>query len=132
MKDMRSDQHVMFGHNMTWKEHLEYRIYCKIKAESQSVNHEDTSGRETEKYLKVATLACELMEKEQDRQDDIQRFFKMVVWWLKKSPRHNDRFKTATALFTRAKLMLKKEREWTMKREIHDIQDSVQVRMSAE
>ena len=65
------------------------------------------------------------MEKEKDRQDDIQRFLKMVVWWLKKLPRHNDRFKTATALFTRAKLMLKKEREWTMKKEIHDIQDSV-------
>ena len=51
------------------------------------------------------------MEKEQERQDDNQRFLETVLLWLKELPRDSEpkRFKTATGLFDRAKLVLKKE-----------------------
>ena len=67
------------------------------------------------------------MRKEQERQDDNQRFLETVLLWLKRMPRDSEsgRFKTATGLFDRAKLVLKKEREWIVRKEIHDIQEKV-------
>ena len=67
------------------------------------------------------------MRKEQERQDDNQRFLETVLLWLKRMPRDSEsgRFKTATDLFSRAKLVLKKKREWIVRKEIHDIHNLV-------
>jgi hypothetical protein len=56
-----------------------------------------------------------------------QRLLEEVLLWLKRMPRDSEsgRFKTATDLFSRAKLVLKKEREWIVRKEIHDIQEKV-------
>ena len=67
------------------------------------------------------------MRKEQERQNDNQRLLEEVLLWLKRMPCDSEsgRFKTATDLFSRAKLVLKKEREWIVRKEIHDIQEKV-------
>ena len=79
LNDMRSDRYVMFGHDMTWKEHLE-SFYLKILTESQSVDHGTGSGQErpskrhAAKYQAiVVAFAYKLMGKEQERQNDNQK-----------------------------------------------------------
>ena len=118
LNDMRSDRYVMFGHDMTWKEHLEWTL--QILTESQSVDRGPGSGQEkpskrhAAKYrVIVVAFAYELMGKEQERQNDNQKLLEEVLLWLKKVPRDSEsgRFKTATDLFSRAKLVLKKDRE---------------------
>ena len=44
LNNMRSDRYVMFGHDMTWKEHLEWIL--QILTESQSVDRGPGSGQE--------------------------------------------------------------------------------------
>ena len=104
-------------HDMTWKEHLE-SVYFKIIAESQSVDQGTGSGQErssrkyTAKYRNITAFAYKLMRKEQERQNDNQRLLEEVLLWLKRMPSDSEsgRFKTPTDLFSRAKLVLKKER----------------------
>jgi hypothetical protein len=59
------------------------------------------------------------MGKEQERQNDIQKLLEEVLLWLQKVPRNSEseRFKPAADLFSRAKLVLKKEKEWIGKRQ---------------
>ena len=86
-----------------------------------------SKGRAAKCRIIVVAFAYELMGKEQERQNDIQKLLEEVLMWLQKVPQNSEseRFKPAADLFSRAKLVLKKEREWISKNAIDGIQEKV-------